>query len=123
VGRRILPALLAGLALVADSQGAHGLARDALLGAVPFAAVAALVAFGDYLEGHGQSATGLQAALSAASVVLLVFSCAARSSALHGAPAPAVSALVATLGLFALKGLLAAAPHMRRLSEIWPAKP
>ena len=33
-----------------DGHGSHGLARDALLAAVPFAAVAALLSFGEYLE-------------------------------------------------------------------------
>ena len=43
VGRRALPALLAVIAAAADARGAHGLAFDALLAAVPFTAVTALV--------------------------------------------------------------------------------
>jgi len=38
-------------------------------------------------------------------------------------PPLAVSTLVAVLGLFALKGLLAMAPHARRLGSLSPAKP
>jgi hypothetical protein len=119
----VLPALLVGLAAVADSEGAHGLARNALLAAVPFAAVAALVAFGEYLDAHTEAASMLQALLSSSIVALLVLSCAVRSSAVHGVPPLAVSSLYAALGLIAVKGGLAGAPHLRRLARLWPAKP
>lgn len=119
----MLPAVLVGVAAVADFHGAHGIARDALLAAVPFAAVAALVAFGDWLDARGDGVAGLQAALSAGVVALLVLSCAVRSSALHGVPPLAISSLVAALGLFALKAVVAVAPHARRFSDLWPAKP
>ncbi len=115
--------MLLAVAALADSQGAHGLARDALLGAVPFASVAALVAFGDYLDSRREGATAIQALLSGAVVALLVLSCAVRSSALHGVPPLAVSSLIAALALLALKAILAAAPHARRLADLWPAKP
>jgi hypothetical protein len=119
----VLPPLLAGFAAFADSRGAHGLARDALLAAVPFAAVGALVAFGDFIDARAEGRAGLQAFLSATIVALLVLSCAVRSSALHGVPPLGVSSLVAALGLFAIKAIVAGAPHVRRLAEFWPAKP
>jgi len=123
VGRRLLPALLAVIAAVADSRGAHGFARSALLGAVPFAAVSAIVAFGDYFDRRDDGTRGVQALLWGLIAALLVLSCAVRSSAVQGAPPLAISSLVATLGMFALKALLAAAPHMRRLADFRPAKP
>ena len=81
VGRRALPALLVVAAAFADARGAHGLAFDALLGAIPFAAVAALEAFGDYLEQRDDSVGGVQALLWTLALGLLVLSCAARSPA------------------------------------------
>jgi hypothetical protein len=123
VGRRLLPVALVLLAVIADSRGSHGLALNALLGAVPFAAVAAIAAFGRCLDARHDSIAGLQAFLWAAVVVLLVLSCAVRSSALEGAPPLAVSSLVACLAIFAAQLVLAAAPHVRRLVALRPAKP
>jgi hypothetical protein len=114
--------LLVGVAAIADSVGDHGLARNALLFALPFAAVAALVTFGGFLDSRERFA-GLQALCSGGIVGLLVLSSAVRSSAVHGVPPLAVSSLAAVLGLFALKGLLAMAPHARRLGSLSPAKP
>lgn len=122
MGRRVLPALLVGAALIADSAGDHGLARNALLLALPFASVAALVGFGGFLDAHARF-SGIQALCSGAIVALLVLSCAVRSNAVHGVPPLAVSSLVAVVGLFALKALLAAVPHWRRLGSVSPAKP
>ena len=121
--RRVLPALLVAIAALADSTGAHALALDALLGAVAFAAVAAIVAFGEYLEKRDDPVVALQAFLWGAVVALLVFSCAVRSSAVQGVPPLAVSSLVAALGILGVKGLIAAAPYARRLAELRPAKP
>jgi hypothetical protein len=123
VERRVLPVALVAAAQLADLAGMHGLARAALLAALPFAAVAALVAFGDFLEKRGGAVAGLQAFCSWGIVAFLVLGCAVRSSALHGVPPLAATALVATISLFALKGILAAAPHARRLASFSPAKP
>jgi hypothetical protein len=125
VGRRVLPALLALVAAVADRHGAHGLAFDALLGAVPFAAVAGVVAFGDYLEHREDPLVALQALLWALALLLLVVSCAARSPATqtHTLPPLGWSALIACLGVFALKVCLALAPWVRKLAVVRPAKP
>jgi hypothetical protein len=124
VGRRLFPALLTILAAYADGRGSHGLALDALLAAVPFAAVAALTTFGAYLD-HHELLAGLQAALWTVALVLLVLSCAARSSTAetHTLPALGSSALAACLGVFALKAVVAAVPQLRRLSLLRPAKP
>ena len=118
----MLPALLALLAAVADSQGTHGLARDALFCAVPFAAVAALESFGGYLDARGEAMLGLQSLLWAIAVFLLVLSCGVRSGSMS-VPPIAVTAVFACLGVFAIKAVLAAAPHARRLAGLRPAKP
>ena len=107
------------IAAIADSAGDHGLARNVLLLALPFAAVAALVRFGGFLDSR-ERFSGIQALLSAAIVALLVLSCAIRSSAVHGAPPLAVSSLAAVVALFAMKAVLAAVP---RLGSLSPAKP
>jgi hypothetical protein len=118
----VLPALLVAVAVIADSTGDHGLARNALLFALPFAAVAALVRFGGFLDSR-ERFSGIQALCSGAIVALLVLSCAVRSSAVQGVPPLAVSSLMAVVGLFALKGALSAAPQVRRLGSLSPAKP
>jgi len=123
VGRRLIPVFLVCVAVVADSRGSHSLAANALLLALPFAAVGALVAFGDYLEVRGRDVSAARPALSATIVVLLVLSCAIRSNTTHGVPELAVSAAVLVVGLYCLKALLVAAPHARRLADLWPAKP
>jgi hypothetical protein len=123
VGRRALPALLAVLAAAADAHGAHGLAFDALIAAVPFAAVSALVAFGDYLDGRQEPFVGVQALLWALVAVLVVVSCAARAPATqtHTLPPLGWSALVGALAVFALKACVAAMPYLRLAWR--PAKP
>ena len=122
MGRRVLPALLVTVAAIADSAGDHSLARNALLFALPFAAVAALVRFGGFLDSR-ERFSGIQALCSGVIVALLVLSCAVRSSAVNGVPPLAVSSLMAVVGLFALKGVLSVAPHWRRLGSLSPAKP
>jgi len=123
VARRLLPALLVAAAAMADWQGAHSFARVALLFAVPFTAVAALMSFGEYLDSDSDGTALLHALLWGAAVVLLVVSCAVRRHALHGAPPLAVSSLLACLGIFAVKATLVAAPHLRRAADLRPAKP
>jgi hypothetical protein len=125
VGRRALPVLLAAIAAVADAHGAHGFAFYALLGAVPFAAVSALVSFGDFLEHREDPVLGLQTLLWGFVVVLLVLSCAARSPATQTDTLPPLgwSALVACLGVFGLKACVFAAPLVRRLALVRPIKP
>jgi cyanate permease len=123
VGGRFFPGLLVAAAALADSRGRHGLALDALLTAVPFAAVAAIAAFGGYLDRRDDAVVALQALLWAVALVLLIVSCEVRSNAIHGVPRLAISSLVACLGVFAIKAAVAVAPHVRRLGELRPAKP
>jgi hypothetical protein len=120
----VLPALLALAAALADARGAHGLAFDALLAAIPFTAVAALVSFAAYLDAREDPVGGLQALLWALALSLLVLSCAARSPAAVTQTLPPLgsSALVACLAVFVIKTVVAAAPHVRRLA-MHPAKP
>jgi hypothetical protein len=124
VGRRVLPALLAAVAAVADSRGSHGIAFDALLGAIPFAAVSSLVAFGTYLDRREEAVAGVQALLWTLALALLVLSCAARSPATQMQTLPPLgwSALVACLGVFGIKLCVGAAPYLRR-TVLHPAKP
>jgi hypothetical protein len=123
VGRRLFPAALVLVAAIADSHGAHHLALDALLLAVPFAAVAAIAAFGRYLDHRDDPVVALQGLLWGVCVVLLVLSCAVRSDAVHGVPALGRSTLVACLGIFAIKACVVVAPFLRRLASLKPAKP
>lgn len=123
MGRRVLPGLLVAVAAFADGQGRHHLALDALLAAVPFAAVCAIIAFGAYLDARDDAVVALQALLWGVALVLLIVSCEVRSSALHGVPPLAVSSLVACLGIFGVKLAFAAGPYVRRLAALRPAKP
>jgi len=111
-------------AALADARGAHGLAFDALLAAIPFAAVSALAGFGDYLEQRDDAIGGLQALLWTLALALLVISCAARSpeTQTHALPPLGASALVGCLAVLALKLCLAAVPYLRR-AAIATAKP
>jgi hypothetical protein len=125
MARRALPAALAVIAAYADAKGAHHLAFDALLGAIPFAAVAALVGFGVYLERRSDAVQAVQAMLSAATLALLVLSCAARSPAsqAHTLPPLGRSALVGCLVVVGLQACIAAVPFLRRIALVAVAKP
>jgi hypothetical protein len=124
VVRRALPPLFVLVAAFADARGAHGLAFNALLGAIPFAAVSALVGFGEYLEQREDAVAGLQALLWTLAVGLLVLSCAARSPATetHALPPLGASALVGCLAVLAIKACVAVAPQLRRVA-LHTAKP
>jgi hypothetical protein len=124
VGRKALPGILAVVAAFADARGSHGLAFDLLLAAIPFAAVAALISFGAYLEDRASSVLGLQTLLWTLALAMLVLSCAARSPASSTDTLPPLgwSALVGCLAIFALKAVVAVAPFARRLAY-HPAKP
>jgi hypothetical protein len=123
--RRVLPGLLAIAAFYADGRGSHGLAFDALLGAIPFAAVAALEAFGTFLDTRDDAVAGVQALLWALALALLVLSCAARSpdTAAGTLPALGASALAAALVVFAVKTCVAVGPLVRRVALVRAAKP
>ena len=119
----MIPALLVLLAAYADGRGSHGIALDALLVAVPFAAIAALGGFAAHLDARDDPVVAFQALLSGFVVVLLVLSCAVRGSALEGVPPLATTCVVACMFLFAVKLVLAVAPYARRLAGLRVAKP
>jgi len=121
---RALPVLLALLAALADRRGAHGLALYALLGSIPFTAVASLRTLGEYVEARADSVLRLQALLWAFALALLVLSCAVRSPASTAGTLPPLgaSALVCCLVVFALKAALGIAPLLRR-AGLAAAKP
>jgi hypothetical protein len=123
--RRVLPGLLAIAAFYADGRGSHGLAFDARLGAIPFAAVSALETFGMFLDARDDAVAGVQALLWTLALALLVLSCAARSPATAAGSLPTLgaSALAAALVVFAVKTCVAAGPLVRRLALVRPAKP
>jgi hypothetical protein len=123
VGRRLFPAVLVVIAAIADGRGTHHFAFDALLCAVPFAAVAALDGFGAYLDARDDAVVALQALLWGVAVVLLVLSCGVRSGAVGQVPQLAISATIACVGVFAIKFCVSAAPFLRRLATLRPAKP
>jgi hypothetical protein len=124
VGRRSLPVLLTVAAAILDGHGSHALARDALLAAVPFAAVAGLVSFGEYLEARADSVAGLQALLWGLATTLLVVSCAARApeAQTNALPPLGRSALIACLVVFVAKAFVSAV-HYGRRATFQPAKP
>src|SRR4051812_22281962 len=115
-------------AAAADSAGAHASAFYLLLGAVPASSVAALAALGDLVEA-GFPVRGSQVAqtlLSLLATVLVVVTTAARSTALLSGHVPrvAVSALVGSLVLYALQGVIAVVAdlNVRRAPKRVPAR-
>ena len=116
MARRALPALLALIALVADLEGAHGVALAFVLAAIPAAFALALECYGDALEAR---CGGLRPLLAGGGLVLLVLSAALRSPAVvGGVPRLAVSAVVACLLLYgaALLGALLPARTVVRIT-------
>jgi hypothetical protein len=109
-------ALVVGAAL-ADAAGSHALAYYALVAAVPVAAVAALCACGDVLDGSAAGPLDRRlAVLSALAAPLVLLGAASRAPLVEGAPPPplGIVAVVACLGLFALQMLLTAASVQTR---------
>jgi hypothetical protein len=99
-------------AAAADGAGAYGLAFYALLLAVPAAAVAALDAFGNVLDG---AQNHLHALLWSAVLALVVVGAAVRAPAVtEGAvPALARSALLACLAVFCVQAAVALTAELR----------
>jgi hypothetical protein len=110
-------ALVAGAAL-ADAAGSHALAYYALVTAVPVAAVAALLACGDVLDGSSTGPLDRRlAVLWALAAPLVLLGAASRAPLVEGAAPPplGIFAVVACLVLFALQVLLTAASVERPL--------
>ena len=113
--RRLLPALLALSALLADAGGAHGLALAFLLLGIPAAFALVLDCYGDVLEARSG---GLRPVLAGLSLVLLVLSAALRSPAvIGGVPKLAVSVLVLALLLYSVVLLGGSFPSARGVHE------
>lgn len=114
-------ALTVGLVLIAalaDSAGSHALGYYALVGAVPAAAVAALLAFGDVLDGTAATALDRgQALLAALALPFLLVATAVRAPLLSDGEVPAlgVTAIAICLALLATQALLAGLAHVPHL--------
>ena len=117
--RRVLPALLALIALLADLSGGHGVALGLVLASIPAAFALMLDCYGDALEAR---CGGFRPLLAAGGLVLLVLSAALRSPAVvGGVPRLAVSAVVLCLLLYA-GALLTAVVPVRPLVRITAPK-
>jgi hypothetical protein len=109
---RLAPIALVFAAALADQAGAHSLAFDALLVAVPLTAVAGLRTVADHLDGKAESA---QTYLWGAALALLLVATAVRAPALGDATVPALarSALLACVAVFCVQALAALASDLR----------
>lgn len=99
-------------AALADAAGQHPLAYYALVAAVPAAAVAALFALGDVLDGSATEPLDRAAlALSTLALPLLLLTTAVRAPVVGAAAPPriGITALVACLAVLLLQAALAAA--------------
>lgn len=108
--RLVTVSLVLGAAL-ADSAGQHALAYYALVAAVPAAAVAALLALGDVLDGTAASPLDrFQTLLCGLALPFLLIATAVRAPVLNDGAVPAigVTAVGVCLALLALQSLLAA---------------
>jgi hypothetical protein len=123
---RLLPFALVLAAAVADARELHLLAFYVLVAAVAVAAVSALSVFGELVERADAGAVELYARaevlLGAVGLVCVLVAAATRGQAgeTAAAPAPAVSALVAALTVYALQavGALYRPPRPVRASEL-----
>jgi hypothetical protein len=104
---RVAGAVLVLAAVAADLVGAHALAFDVLLAAVPACAIAALGSVAALLERPGEVAT-LQAILWGLCLAFVVVGSAARSPLVEAGDVPplAVSTLRAALVVLAVKASL-----------------
>ena len=114
--RRLVPAGLVIAAALADRAGAHGLAFNAILVAVPATAVAGLAAFAEQLE---RGTARVQALLWATALLFVVVGAAARAPAVAEGVVPplAVAALVGCLTVFCAQALFSLAGELRPLER------
>jgi hypothetical protein len=112
---RLAPIALVFRAALADQAGAHSLAFDALLVAVPVTAVAALRTIAERVDGKAEP---VQTYLWGAALALLLLATAVRAPALGDAAVPAVarSALLACVAVFCAQAIAALASELRRSS-------
>jgi hypothetical protein len=113
---RIVPVALVLGAALADHVGAHTLAFDALLVAIPVTAVAGLQTVSDRLEGKARQA---QAYVWALVLGLLLVATAVRAPAVGDPSVPALarSALTACVIVFCLQACAALAWELRTGSD------
>jgi hypothetical protein len=119
--RELLPVALVLLVTLTDAANAPSLSFYLLLAAVPAIVVAGLAAVEEVLEGAPdyRKAIGLLHAV----VLLLVLVAAALRSPLRAEgtiPTAGVSAVIACLVVFAIQGVIAALPALRRTVEPAP---
>jgi hypothetical protein len=109
---RLAPIALVFGAALFDQAGAHSLAFDALLVAVPLTAVAGLRTVADRVDGKVDQA---QTYLWGVALVLLLLATAARAPALGDGAVPAFarSALLACIAVFCLQAIAALADELR----------
>jgi hypothetical protein len=112
---RIAPVALVFGAALADQLGAHTLAFNALLVAVPVTAIAGLRAVSDRLDGKAPA----QAYVWALVLALLLVATAVRAPAVGDPAVPTLarSALLACIGVFCLQAVAALAGELRRGSR------
>ncbi|HUP33194.1 MAG TPA: hypothetical protein VM184_09200 [Gaiellaceae bacterium] len=122
--RRASVSLVLGAAL-ADAAGLHSLAYYALVAAVPVVAIAALSGLGDVLDGSAAEPhdRGI-AMLSALALPFVLLGTAVRAPLLAEGPPPAigVTAVVATLAIFAVQALVVAAAGVPAFRAVLRAK-
>jgi hypothetical protein len=109
---RLAPLALVFAAVVADGAGAHALAFDALLVAVPVTAVAGLSTVAARVDGTAERA---QAYFWGVALALLLVATAARAPALGDGSVPPVarSALLACIGVFCLQAVARLAAELK----------
>ena len=110
---RLVPAALVLVAALADHAGAHTLAFDALLVAVPLTAAAGLHTVGERLDGPAARAHTYG---WAAVLALLLITTAVRAPALGDGTVPPLArfALTACIAVFWLQAMAALAAELRR---------
>jgi hypothetical protein len=110
--RRVFPVTLVLIGALADRAGSAGLAFDALLLAVPAAAIATLGAMGDYVEGR---AGRVPVAFWGLALALIVTGAAVRAPTVAEGVVPAIgqSALLGCLAVFVAQALYGVVTELR----------
>jgi hypothetical protein len=115
--RELLPVALVLLSTVFDAAGVLSLSFYCLLAAVPAIVVAGLAAVEEQLQGGALPHRRTIALLHPVVLVLILIAAALRAPlrAEGAVPRAAISAVIACLAIFAVQGLLAALPALKRV--------
>jgi hypothetical protein len=115
--RRVFPVTLVLIGALADHAGSAGLAFDALLLAVPAAAIATLGAMGDYVEGRGSR---VPVAFWGLALALIVTGAAVRAPAVAEGVVPAIgdTTLLGCLALFAAQAVYGVVNELRTVRRL-----